>query len=73
MKKVTTTEDKFYCKKSRVFVPGQDSTSRYIGKDRANTFVLGGVIEVNAAELMNLGDWAEHCNEDGSSLLEQAN
>lgn len=64
-------EDKFYCKRSNVFVPGQDSIVRILGRERSNTFVLWGVIEVTEDELNALGKWAEHCNEDGSSLLDE--
>lgn len=66
-------ENKFYCKRSRTFVPGQDSIARILGHQRSDTFVLGGVIEVNEEELTALKTWAEHCNEDGSSLLEESN
>lgn len=66
-------ENKFYCKRSREFVPGQDSIVRILGHERSNTFVLGGVIEVNESELTALKHWAEHCNEDGSSLLDELN
>jgi len=60
----------FYCKKSNKFIPGQDSIVPILGRERANTFVLGGVIEVNEDELNALKGWAIHCNEDGSSLLD---
>ena len=62
--------EKFYCKRSNKFIPGQDSIRHIIGNERSNTFLLWGTIEVSESELKRLGVWAEHCNEDGSSLLD---
>lgn len=61
----------FTCQRSKKFVPGQDSIVRILGRERSNTFILYGIIEVTEEELNMLGNWAEHCNEDGTPLTDE--